>query len=77
MKFDIENSRDYRKFGEVGNGEVFLDDDGYPYIKIPDVHGCDSYDVYNCIRLTSGNPSHFYCDKQVCIPIDCAFKIKI
>jgi hypothetical protein len=37
MRFDVETSQDYRSFDGVGIGAIFLDDNGYPCIKIPDV----------------------------------------
>jgi hypothetical protein len=77
MRFDVETSQDYRSFDGVGIGAIFLDDNGYPCIKIPDVRSCYDFDIYNCIRLSDGKPSHFQCDEQVCIPITYSFKINI
>lgn len=69
MKFDIISKRDYRDFDEVEIGEICLDDDGYPYIKTPDVRSCYNCDLYNCVRLSDGRPYYFRCDEQVRIPI--------
>lgn len=77
MRFDVETSQDYRSFDGVGIGAIFLDDNGYPCIKIPDVRSCYDFDIYNYIRLSDGKPSHFQCDEQVCIPITYSFKINI
>ena len=54
MRFDVETSQDYRSFDGVGIGAIFLDDNGYPCIKIPDVRSCYDFDIYNCIRLSDG-----------------------
>lgn len=77
MRFDVETSQDYRSFDGVEIGAIFLDDDGYPYIKIPDVRSCYDFDIYNCVRLSDGKPSPFQCDEQVRIPTTYSFKINI
>lgn len=77
MRFDIESSRDYRTIDKIEIGAIFLDDDGSPHIKIPDVRSCYNCDIYNCVRLSDGRPSHFQCDEQVCIPVSYDFKINI
>lgn len=48
MRFDVETSQDYRSFDGVGIGAIFLDDNGYPCIKIPDVRSC-----YDLIFITA------------------------
>lgn len=77
MRFDIESSRDYRTIDKIEIGAIFLDDDGYPYIKTPDVRSCYNCDLYNCVRLSDGQPWYFQCDEQVCIPVSYDFKINI
>lgn len=77
MRFDVETSQDYRSFDGVEIGAIFLDDDGYPYIKIPDARSCYNCDIYNCVRLSDGRSSHFQCDERVHIPITYSFKINI
>lgn len=68
MRFDVETSQDYG----VGIGAIFLDDNGYPCIKIPDVRSCYDFDIYNCIRLSDGKPSHF----QWCVfPLPTALRL--
>lgn len=77
MKFNIENSQICKTFDEVEFGEICLDDDGFPYIKTPDVRSCYNGDMYNCVRLSDGRQYYFQCDEQVHIPINYVFRIKI
>lgn len=56
---------------------ITLDDGRQTYFDFADVRSCYDFDIYNCIRLSDGKPSHFQCDEQVCIPITYSFKINI
>ena len=77
MKFSLQNTRVYQNFDDLKIGEIFLDDDDCPYIKILEVQICFTHNVYNCVRLSYGERCFFLDNDRVCVPTDYNFKIDV
>lgn len=75
MKYTNTLSIPVKSFIEVKCGEVFLNKDGIPCIKIPDVKNYYSKETYNCVKLHTGGVDFLEDDKEVIIP-EYTFKIQ-
>lgn len=77
MKFSLQNTRTYQDFDDLKIGEIFLDDDDCPYIKMSEVQDRFNHDVYNCVRLSNGEQWFFCLKEKVCIPTNYTFMIDV
>lgn len=75
MKYNIKSSKNLREFSRLSIGELFLDEDNAPYIKISDVTNCTYGDIYNSIRLSTGDGWNFRGGDMVLVPSDYELKI--
>lgn len=77
MKYNVKSSKNPRKFSQLSIGELFLDEDDAPYIKIGDVADDTYGDIYNGIRLSTGDGWNFREDDMVFVPSNYELKILV
>lgn len=76
MNYTIETNRNFKSFNQVAYGTLFLDEDGIPYIKVPEfTRNCDYGHVYNSICLATGEGGKFNENETVEMPNDYELKI--
>lgn len=76
MKYTMKLNKNMHEFGQLSIGELFLDEDYAPHIKICDVTNHVYGDIlYNSIRLSTGDTWHFPADEMVLVPSDYELKI--
>lgn len=77
MRYNVKSSKNLREFSRLSIGELFLDEDNAPHIKICDVTNCTYRDIYNSIRLSTGDGWNFRGDEMVLVPSDYELKILV
>lgn len=69
MKFSLQNTRVYQDFDNLKIGEIFLDRNDCPYIRMREVQVRFIHNVYNCIRLSDVNSVFFFLMKEYISPL--------
>lgn len=77
MKFSLQNTRVYKDFDNLKIGEIFLDNNDCPYIKVVEVQVRFIHNVYNCVRLSDGEQCFFLYNDRVCVPTNYNFEIDV
>lgn len=76
MQYKIQSDENLKEFGEIDIGELFIYGD-IPFIKIPEVWGEYSNNIYNCVRLDEGGMYHYYSYEHVKRPKNYELQIEM